>query len=139
VANRTDLYVHLVWATWERRPIITSDVEPRLYAVIATKCRELRCRVLAVGGMPDHVHLLVELHPTLSVARLAQEVKGISSHFANSELGLTEVFKWQGGYGAFTLRAADVPVVQKYVSNQKQHHTQTHLNPAWEPDAHPAT
>ncbi len=118
----TQLYLHLVWATWDRLPLITPDIEPRLYAAIAQKCRELKCVPLAIGGTADHLHLLVRLHTTVSVARLAKEVKGSSSHLVTHEIAPGEFFKWQGTYGAFTLRKREVPVVKRYIENQKQHH-----------------
>ena len=76
----TQLYLHIVWATWDRLPLITETIKPRLNAAIAEKCRELKCVPLAVGGIADHVHLLVRLHTTVAVATLAKEVKGASSH-----------------------------------------------------------
>ncbi len=76
----TQLYLHIVWATWDWLPLITEQVRPRLYAAIAGKCRELKCVPLAIGGIADHVHLLVRLHTTVAVATLAKEVKGASGH-----------------------------------------------------------
>ena len=77
---------------------------------------------MAIGGTLDHVHLLVRFPTTLSVAKLAKEVKGVSSHLVTHVLRPGEFFKWQGGYGAFTLRKKDVPVVQRYIQKQKEHH-----------------
>ncbi len=131
-APYTQLYLHLVWATWDRLPLITEAIEPRLYAAIAEKCRELKCVPLAIGGTADHVHLLVRLHTTVAVATLAKEVKGSSSHLVTHEITPGEFFKWQGAYGAFTLRKEDVPVVESYIENQKQHHATGELWEEWE-------
>ena len=79
-APYTELYLHCVWATWDRLPLVTDDIEARLYAAIAAKCRELKCVPLAIGGVEDHVHLVVRLHTTVSVAQLLKGVKGSSSH-----------------------------------------------------------
>ena len=131
-APYTQLYLHLVWATWDRLPLITDEIEPRLYAAIAQKCRQLKCVPLAIGGVADHVHLLVRLHTTVAVATLAKEVKGSSSHLVTHEIRPGEFFKWQGAYGAFTLRKEDVPVVQAYIERQKEHHAVGDLWDEWE-------
>lgn len=128
----TQLYVHLVWATWDRLPLITPAIEPRIYACITQKCRELKCVPLTIGGIEDHVHLLARLHTTTAVATLAKEVKGASSHLVTHEITPDEFFKWQGAYGAFTLRKSDVPQVLAYVRHQKQHHADRALIEEWE-------
>jgi len=128
----TQLYLHLVWATWDRLPLITETIEPRLYAAIAEKCRELKCIPLAIGGIADHAHLLVRLHTTVAVATLAKEVKGSTSHLVTHEIAPGQFFKWQGAYGAFTLRKSEVPEVQRYIERQKEHHAEDDLWGDWE-------
>ena len=80
-APYTQLYLHCVWATWDRLPLITPAIESRVYAAVAAKAHELKCEVLAIGGIEDHVHLLVRLPTTLTIADLLKGVKGASSHF----------------------------------------------------------
>jgi len=82
--SNTKLYVHCIWSTWDRLPLLQPHIEARLYASIAAKCFELKCKIIAIGGYRDHVHLLVRLPSTLSVAMLVQEVKGASSQGASS-------------------------------------------------------
>ena len=127
MANRVDLNVHLVWSTWDRVPVLVGPVEAEAHAVIRQQCRGLRCRALVVGGMPDHVHLLVQFHPTVSISQLAQEVKGASSRIVNDRCKPAVPFRWQAGYGAFTLRPSDVPVVHDYIINQRSHHLSASL------------
>lgn len=127
----TQLYLHLVWATWDRLPLITPSIEARLYAEIARKCRELDCVPLAIGGLPDHVHVLLRGNATVPVATIVKEVKGSSSHLASHVL-TQNVFKWQGSYSAFTLRKSEVPVVKAYIEGQKQHHEVGDLWEEWE-------
>lgn len=87
MANHLMLFVHLVWATDGRRPLLQPSLEAAVSTInIVSKCRVLRCPALAIGGMTDHIHLLAELHPTVSVSALAKEIKGASSHAA-SRLG----------------------------------------------------
>ena len=131
-APYTQLYVHAVWATWDRLPLITPEIELRLYGVIHEKCRELNAYPLALGGIEDHLHLLTRLPTTLAVATLAKEVKGSSSHLISHEITPDKFFKWQGAYGAFTLAKADVPRVIDYIRNQKQHHANQNLWQDWE-------
>jgi REP element-mobilizing transposase RayT len=126
------LYLHSVWSTWDRLPLITPDVERRLYGAIIDKCRELKCIPIRIGGMPDHLHLLVRLPTTIAVATLMKETKGSSSHLMTHEIKPGEFFKWQGAYGAFTLRYEEVPVVKKYIMNQKSHHAEKSFRPEWE-------
>ena len=130
----TQLYLHLVWSTWDRLPLITEDIRERLYAAIGTKCRELGCEPLAIGGIADHVHLLARLSSTISVAQLVKEVKGSSSHLVTHVLRPDEFFKWQGAYGAFTIRQSEVGVVKAYIDNQVCHHVENRLDTEWETD-----
>jgi putative transposase len=128
----TQLYLHLVWATWDRLPLISEDIKPRIYAAIADIYRELKCLPLAIGGISDHVHLLVRLYTTVAVADLAKEVKGSSSHLVMHEITPGVFFKWQGAYGAFTIRKSEVSTVTAYMHNQEQHHADNKLQPEFE-------
>ena len=128
----TQLYVHLVWATWDRLPLITAAIEPPLFAAIAGKCHALKCPALAIGGYRDHVHVLAQLHPTIAVATLIKDLKGASSHLITHQVAGTDFFKWQGGYGAFTLRREDIPTVVQYIRRQKEHHAANKVRADWE-------
>jgi len=125
--NFTQLYVHLVWATWDRLPLVTAEIEPRLYAAIAEKCRELQCHPIAIGGIQDHVHLLVRIPTTLSIADLAKGVKGSTSHLMTHVIASHSEFKWQGSYGAFTVSKSGVDRVAEYIRGQKVHHAALQL------------
>jgi len=131
-APYTQLYVHLVWSTWDRLPFITPEIEPRLYAAIAEKCRELKCVPLAIGGIADHTHVLTRFHTTVPIATLVKEIKGSSSHLVTHVIDPGSPFKWQGAYGAFTIRKSEVPTVKAYIQNQKNHHAQNMLMPELE-------
>jgi REP-associated tyrosine transposase len=131
-APYTQLYIHCVWATWDRLPILTTALERPVYAAITAKCQELKSPLIAIGGMPDHVHLLLRIHPAVSVADLVKGVKGSSSHLVTHQLCPGEFFKWQGSYGAFTLGKQDVPRVRTYIERQKSHHQTQDLWQEWE-------
>lgn len=128
----TELYLHCVWSTWKREPLITAQVEKRVYSCILTKCRELKCDPLAIGGIEDHVHLLVRFPTSVSVAQLLGEVKGASSHLMTHVVDHNTFFKWQGGYGAFTVGKSGLRPVIHYINDQKVHHAEGSLMAEWE-------
>jgi REP element-mobilizing transposase RayT len=122
MASYTQLYLHCVWATWNRQPLITQDIESQLYAAIARKCNELGCVPFAIGGVHDHIHLLVRFSTNVTIARMIGEVKGASSYTITHSVMPGSFFKWQGSYGAFTISKRSVPQVRDYILNQKVHH-----------------
>jgi REP element-mobilizing transposase RayT len=128
VANYIEVYLHFVWATWNRDPLVDDTIKPALYEAVMDACRRLECRPIAVGGMPDHIHLLVALHPTVTAANLAKAVKGASSHLVTHVIRPGVFFKWQSGYGVFSVSPNDVRRVQEYIANQERHHREGLLN-----------
>jgi REP element-mobilizing transposase RayT len=116
----TKLFVHLVWATWDRLPILTPDLFAVVERAILHECMEMEVEVIAFGGVADHVHLLVRIPAKVSVAQLVKQVKGASSHLVNNRLKTP--FKWQGGYGAFSVSHSVLARVREYVLNQENHH-----------------
>jgi len=130
--NKLALYLHLVWATWDRLPMITPEIERRLHRNMESEARKMGCTVLALNGMPDHVHLVASLPTTITIADLVKQVKGVSSHLVNETLKPASQFKWQGSYGAFTVSRWDLERVIEYVKHQKQHHATGGLFPEWE-------
>lgn len=130
--DKIALYVHLVWGTWDRFPLITPAIERRLYRSIEAEAVGMGCTVLALNGVPDHVHLLVRLPSTLTVANLVKQVKGVSSHLVNENLAPGSGFRWQGYYGAFTISRWDVDRIKVYIRHQKEHHKANDLVPELE-------
>ena len=116
----TKLYVHLVWATWDHLPILSPDLITIVDRAVRHECVGLGVEVIAFGAVLDHAHLLARIPAKLSVTDLVKQVKGATSHLVNQRLGVP--FKWQGGYGAFTVSASMVPRVREYVLNQEKHH-----------------
>jgi REP element-mobilizing transposase RayT len=125
--RKVSLYIHLVWHTWDNLPLITPTIERRLHRNLESIARKAGCTVLAINGNADHVHLLVILPTTLTIAQLMKQIKGVSARFVNNELDLQEVFKWQGGYGAFSVSRWDVQKITTYIQNQKEHHQTSDL------------
>jgi putative transposase len=112
---------HLVWATKNRLPLITPELEPRLFDYLMRKARELDVQVYTIGGMPDHIHLVVSIPPKRSVSETVKGLKGASSHYM-SQSGVA--FAWQRGYGVLTLGERQRPVAEAYVRSQKTHHNE---------------
>jgi putative transposase len=129
----THLYVHLVWSTWDRLPMLHAGIRPRIYGCIRQEAARHRCELLAVGGIEDHRHVLVRIPPTITIADLVKHLKGVSSHLANREIMNGVVFKWQGGYGAFTVSKRALPRAQHYILHQEEHHRAGTHFPALEP------
>jgi putative transposase len=126
------VFVHLVWATWDRLPFLTPEVEREVHRAIGAECDELGAQVVAIGGVEDHVHLLARLPATLSIADLVKHAKGASSHLVTHGLGPGQVFKWQGAYGAVSVSPHEVSQVSDYIARQKEHHATGSLKAEWE-------
>lgn len=118
----TQNYYHTVFSTRQRVPFITPELEPRLYPFIGGIIRDLRCQLLAINGMPDHVHLLVRYRADLSHSDMLRHIKGRSSNWMNETFSSPAPFAWQEGYGGFTVSKSAVEQVEKYIAGQKDHH-----------------
>lgn len=118
----TQNFYHTVFSTKQRAGLLTPDLETRQYHFIGGIVRDLRCTLLAVNGMPDHVHLLVRCRPNLSHSELLQQIKGRSSKWINETFPQLGRFSWQEGYGGFTVSKSVVPEVEAYIARQKGHH-----------------
>ena len=135
------LYVHLVWSTKGRVPFVLDRFAPRLHRRIAAIAERERCLALAVGGIADHVHLLLSLHPAMAVSTLVRILKANTSQWVSCELRAPD-FAWQEGYGAFSLRECELDTVRHYVIHQPEHHATGTTVLEWElpsPPHHAAT
>ena len=121
------LVYHFVWSTKYRAKRIEPDVKPRLYGFIRHKAEGLGARVLALGGVEDHVHLLVSMSPRVAPADFIANVKGSSSHFMNHEVLGQPRFYWQDGYGVLSVSYRDRIGIIRYVENQVEHHNSAKL------------
>lgn len=111
--------VHIVFSTKDRRKAIPAEFQSRLWAYAAGICHNLGIFVHAVGGMEDHIHFLIQLPPSLAVAKAVLTIKSNSSRWAHEE---GHKFAWQQGYGAFSVSRSIVPSVVRYIQNQEAHH-----------------
>ena len=116
------IQMHVVFSTQSREPLIIPEIAQRLYEYIGGTLRGNKCSLLAAGGVPDHVHLLVSMSRELSVADLVRLMKSNSSRWIHDTFSKLHGFAWQAGYGAFSVSQSDVERVQKYILNQEAHH-----------------
>ena len=117
------LYCHIVFSTKNREWLIDQELEESLYAYMGGIIRERKGALLAGGGMPDHVHLLVSMARTWAVSDLVRDVKSNSSGWVHDSQPGRSQFAWQAGYGAFSVSASQLPRVKKYIGKQRSHHT----------------
>jgi putative transposase len=127
--NKLCVCLHFVWATKDRLPLVGEDIEREVYRCIRAICADMRCDCLAVGGMEDHVHLLVSLCSTVTLGQLMKEVKGGSSRMVSEDLNPGVWFAWQPNYAAFSVSRSHKARVVRYIDNQKQHHAAGSLWP----------
>jgi REP element-mobilizing transposase RayT len=111
--------VHLVFSTKGRRKTIPAEFQPEMWAYSAGICNKQRIFVHAIGGMEDHVHFLIQLPPTMALAKAVLAIKSNSSRWANER---DHKLAWQQGYAAFSVSVSVVPDVVRYIRNQEAHH-----------------
>jgi len=118
----TSLHYHIVFSTKNRERWILPELEQRLWAYLGGIAKEHRMIPIAIGGIEDHVHLLLRCPPTLAPSKIAQLIKGGSSAWIHSTFPTLQAFAWQDGYGAFTVSQSSVPDVIEYIQGQRARH-----------------
>jgi len=113
---------HCVFSTKGRRQLITTSLQERLWPFMGGIARENGAKALAVGGIEDHVHLLLSLATTLSIAQALQQIKGASSKWIHDTFPEHRDFAWQEGYGAFSIGVSQVAHTLSYIRSQAEHH-----------------
>lgn len=119
----TQLYIQVVFAVRGRQSLIQADWEETLYRYIAGIISGKDQKLLAVNGMPDHVHLFIGMKANCNLSELVREVKKASNSFIRGQ-GFCRQFFWQEGFGAFSYGQSQVDGVIKYINNQNLHHRQ---------------
>ena len=121
-ATYSNLLYHIVFSTKERRGLITAAIEPELYAYIGGIVRNNDGKLLEIGGIKDHIHLLLKLPPKLAVSDVIRDVKANSSKWLNEEKSKFRSFSWQDRFAAFSVSESQVGRVRAYIRRQKEHH-----------------
>ena len=120
-STHLSLHFHVVFSTKERRSFIDESWRERLHAYLGGAVRAAGGVAASVGGVGDHVHLLMGLRATHRLADVVRDIKTASSEWVHQEIKMA-MFSWQEGYGAFTVSASQLDVVKQYIANQTEHH-----------------
>lgn len=115
-------YLHIVFSTKHRQPLILDDIASELHAYLGGICNRLECTPLIVGGYTDHIHIFCLLSKKIALMKLLEELKSHSSKWIKTKGAGFHQFYWQDGYGAFSVNPTEVEVVVRYINNQKEHH-----------------
>lgn len=119
----TEIHIQVVFATQFRDASISPKWESRLYEYIIAIIQNNKHKILAINGMPDHIHILIGLRPDEGLSELIQKVKASSSKWINDEKLTAKKFSWQQGYSSFSYTKSHIPKVIQYIQNQKNHHS----------------
>lgn len=118
----TSLHYHIIFSTKNRKPWITPHIEQRVWEYLGGIARENQMIALQVGGVEDHIHLVVGMKPTMAPAKSVQLLKGVSSAWIHQQFPALSGFEWQDGYGAFTVSKSNLAEVIEYIQKQREHH-----------------
>ena len=119
----SEINLHLVWHVKSSLPVITAEIEPRLYKYIRSYALQSSDVIFhEIGGTETHVHLAVTIPPTVLISDWLGRLKGASSHYVNHKLANRKLLDWQTGYGVVSCGTKDLEWVINYIRNQKEHH-----------------
>ena len=118
----TQIHIQAVFAVRNRSSIILNSWKDELFRYMTGIIQNQGHKVLAINGMPDHIHIFFGMRPTQSLSDLMQDVKGDSSQWINKKGFVTGCFSWQQGFGAFSYSKSSISNVIRYIQNQEAHH-----------------
>ena len=118
----TQLYFHLIFAVQGRANLISPKWKEELNKYITGIITNKGQKLIAINGMPDHLHLLIGMKPDCNLSDLLRDVKANSSKFVNDKNWIMGKFEWQKGFGAFTLGHSQLGTIINYIENQEDHH-----------------
>jgi len=118
----TSSLYHCVFSTKGRAPLITPELQERLWPYMGGIARDNGMKALAIGGIEDHVHILLSLPSSLAIAKAIQLIKGNSSKWLHETFPHMSHFSWQEGYGAFSIGLSQIDTTVAYIQNQQKHH-----------------
>ncbi len=118
----TKIYVHLIFAVQGRISLISEKYRSRIEKYISGIITNNKSKTIAIYCTPNHTHILIGLHPSISVSEIAKTIKANSSRWINEQGWFRGKFEWQNGFGAFTYSKSQLNSVVKYILNQGEHH-----------------
>jgi putative transposase len=122
MSTHHSLYNHLIWSTKNREPLINELLETNLYQYISGIIRKKKGSLIKMGGMPDHVHLLIGLEPDIAISNIVKDIKVNSTRWMRNQAPAFSSFAWQEGFGVFSVSKSNTDAVVNYIENQKEHH-----------------
>ena len=114
--------LHCVFSTKEQQNLILPEFQERLWKLIVSVAVERGMRVPAIGGIENHIHILLSVSAVLPLAKAIQSIKGVSSKWINEKFPSRGRFAWQEGYGAFSVCHSQIENTIRYIRNQREHH-----------------
>ena len=124
----TQIYVQIVFAVKGMQNLITENIREKVEKYMCGIISNKKSKPLAIYGNPDQTHILIGLHPSVSISDMARDVKANSSKWIHENKWVLGKFNWQEGFGAFTYSKSQIDNVVKYILNQKEHHEKTSFN-----------
>ena len=118
----SQVYIHLVFSPRGRDACIREEIQEEVYSYISKTITNKNHKSLYVNGMPDHIHILVGLNPSVSISDLVRDIKRSSALYINEQKLIGKKFQWQEGYGVFSYSRSHLPIISNYIENQKNHH-----------------
>ncbi|MDD2796991.1 MAG: IS200/IS605 family transposase [Bacteroidales bacterium] len=122
------IWVHLVFSTKNREPLLNKEIRPKVYKHIIENCKQKKIFLQAINGYSEHLHCLISLGKDQTIAQVAQLIKGESSYWINNNDLTENKFAWQDDYFAVSVSESKVDVVVNYIKNQENHHSQKTFN-----------
>ena len=116
------LHIQIVFAVKGRQNLISKKWKDEIYKYITGIVSNQKQKLIAINGMPDHIHILVGIKPNISLSDLVRDIKSSSSKFINEQKWINGKFEWQKGFGAFSYGHSQLSNVIKYIENQEEHH-----------------
>ena len=118
----TQLYIQLVFAVKHRKNFIHPTWKHSMYKYITAVVQNDKHKMLAINGMPDHIHIFFGLNPAISISDVVKDIKRASNNLINDNNLVSQKFEWQGGFGAFSYSRSHISNVCRYIENQETHH-----------------
>ncbi|HGE72440.1 TPA: IS200/IS605 family transposase [Candidatus Poribacteria bacterium] len=119
----TQIYIHVIFTVQGRQNLISKQYKDELYKYITGIIQSKKQKVIVIGGMPDHIHILIGIKPDIALSDLVRDVKSNSSKFINEKRWVIGKFSWQEGFGAFSYSQSQLDSVASYIKNQEKHHS----------------
>ncbi len=123
IHSRVKIWIYFIWRTHNHAKIITKEIGQKIFAHLIEKAKEEKIHIEQLHLRPEHVHMLFELPSTKTMEDTARIFKGESSHWINENNIIRSKFRWQRGYGAFSVSACQLDKVKYYIKTQNEHHS----------------